>query len=291
MQVVLGGVVAFALMLSAATAAAEGSLNQLLATLPVLDGRIPTYYTGTTDADARAVQRMIEAASDFYTAHLRVQLPIQVALLGPREWAMLELSLPEVRPGPPYIVCIPRGRSHAIHALVAQVSPRSAAVRALGLADEQLAERFVTLLALHDLGHYYAITAFPSAGGPPPGLSDFVESYLTTAFLAERYPEEERVWQTVMAAFLEHLVEPKSRPRLAGDVHVGSMADSYELYLGSLQARVNAVYRHHGAELLDRLRTVWEEGDPAPALRVLEQVSPGFEEWAAQRHRMNGAAH
>ena len=111
-------------------------------------------------------------------------------------------------------------------------------------------------------------------------------SYLTTVFLAERYPQDARIWRTVTTPFREHLAPPTSRPRFAGDVHVGAMVDSYMIYLGSLQARVNEVFRHERAEFLGTLRAVWQQQAGAGTLRILERASPGFQKWAGERHRM-----
>lgn len=70
---------------------------------------------------------------------------------------------------------------------------------------------------------------------------------------------------------------------------MGPMADNYLVYLGRLQQRVDDVHRLHGSGLLERLQSVWQEGDsvdgPGRAMRLLDQSSPGFERWVSQYHR------
>jgi hypothetical protein len=275
-------------------ATAENPFDKLLATLPVLDGRVPTYYSGFGETQARQVQATFEAAADYYTEQTGTALTLQLALLGADERQRLtpseamSLSIPGVRPGPPYIAAIPIGRQNAILPLVTEVGTRTSVLREFGLTEEQLAQRFLILLALHDVGHYYARAAFPSQGAPPPGwLSEFVASYLATTFLSEKHPDDVRIWRTLTAAFPEHL-RPRSRATFDGDFHAASTADIYMCYLGSLQARVNEVHGREGTAFLQKLRAAWKEGAPEDAdsaMRLLDHFSPGFEGWAALHHR------
>ncbi|MGH9371794.1 MAG: hypothetical protein ACRD15_09725 [Vicinamibacterales bacterium] len=270
-------------------AGSSRTVAEVLATLPILEGRVPAYYAAGAHDEARRVQQMMEAAADYYPAAIGAALVVELALIGPNEWRSLNANpvpythfIPGVRPGPPYIVWVPLGRGHALDGFVQQVSRKSAAVRRLVSSPEELSDRFVALAAFHELGHFYARNGF---GDPPGWLSEFVASYLAYAFFSERYPEDARIWEVVCAAFVEH-VAPK--PRVSGDFHAGQLAENYAWYLGSLQVHVNNAHRQHGPGFLPKLKAAWQDrksaGDMRPALRLLEQVAPGFHDWVKAHH-------
>lgn len=282
--------IASALMLWGAGSFGSTSLPEILARLPVLDGAIPAYHIAGARERAPRVQRLFEGAADDYARRLGAAPAVAIALVGPEEWRSLNARpqpygafMPSVLPGIPHLVSIPTGRGHALDVLIHGLMRDSEAVRALGLGVEELGDRFTELSALHEIGHFYARQAF---GSPPAWLSEFVASYLAYAFLAAQHAEAARIWEVVCAASVEH-VRPSSH--VSGDFHVGRMADNYLVYLGRLQARVGEVHGRYGAEFLHALRSAWRQRadaqDAAPAMRLMERASPGFEQWASRHHR------
>jgi hypothetical protein len=273
---------------------ARDSLRDVLVRLPVLEGPVPTYYAAGTEDQARRLQQLIGGAAEYYAAKAGGSLAVEVGLLGPDEWRSVNPRLQpysyfmtSVLPGSPFIISMPTGRGHALDILVRRLARESDAVAALGVSAEKLADSFTGLTALHEIGHFYARSAFEHPNGHPAAwLGEFVASYLAYAFLSERHPEDARIWQTVCAASVQHL-GPHSR--ISGDFHVAQMADNYLVYLGLLQQRVNDVHRQHGEQFVEMLRTVWQQRDSATdtrrAMRLIEGASPGFEQWVSQHHR------
>ena len=278
---------------------AQGDVGRrLLERLPVLEGRVTTYYAGVSSAQAAQTQTLIQDATETYAATTGASLVVELALVGADEWRILHQhqSQPQpythfitsVRPGPPFIIWIPTGRGHALDNLVQPLARDSGMADALGLRPDQIADRFTRLLALHEIGHFYARGAFPNLTTDPAAwwLGEFAASYLTTAFLAAHRHEDARLWQAVCAAAVKHL-RPQSA--ISGDLHAGQMADNYLVYLGRLQQRIDDVRRKHGDSFVSSVRAGWTEHDPAAAsvraMQIVERASPGFTAWVGAHHR------
>jgi hypothetical protein len=276
-------VVACALLFWSAGPLAGTSLRDLLARLPVLEGTVPIFYAGGTRDQAVRVQPLVAGAAEFYSTKTGVALSVEVGLIGPVEWHSFPHPGPtptpynqfitSVAPGSRYIISIPTGGGHALDPLVQQLTRDSEQVRGLGLSAEELSQRFTSLTALHEIGHFYVENAVPSA---PAWLIEFVASYLTTAFLIEHHAEDARIWRTVSLTSAKY-VRPK--PHVSGDFHIALLANNYLVYLGRLQARVDDVYRRHGAAFLEKF------SDAPAAMRLIAHASPGFEAWVGQHHR------
>lgn len=263
------------------------TLDEILSKLSVLEGPVPTYYPSGAQDRAERMQRLMQEVTRYYQTRFQATLTVRLALVGRADVADVNPPfagmLPGTSPGPIHTVVLPVGRGHALDTVVRHVVEQSGALRRSGSSADELSDRLAELATLHELGHRYARAGLD----PAPGwYSEFVASYLASAFLADRRPDDARLWGLFCAAFLEHIT-PHSRP--AGDFHVGIAADSYVWYLGSLQGRVAGVHARYGAGFLQQLKDVLlrraSPDDWEGVRRMLERASPGFTEWSRRHHR------
>ena len=270
----------------------ERRLTDILARLPVLEGRIPAYHATGAREEARRVQGMLEKGVDYYRAKFGMELPFQLALLGPDEWQHMNpkpAPYAQFLPGvtttgspPVNVVMLPVGRGHALDALFQRIagSPPLSTIR---LNPDDLSARFVALVGFHELGHVYARGY--GLVGAPGWLNEFLASYFAYTFLSAEHPEDARIWQLASEAFVQQI---KPQRRALSDIHSGVGAKNYVWYQGSLQVRVEQVHRQLGIEFLHKLRAIRKDREfpqeTTVVLELLEQIAPGFHEWAKLHH-------
>jgi hypothetical protein len=154
---------------------------------------------------------------------------------------------------------------------------------------EALASQFVDLLGFHELGHLLT----DNFGIDPQDLwlDEFLASYWSYAYIAERQPEWKRVFELLGRPLK---IRPKNTSledfeRLYADV------DDLGWYHGMFEARIREEYPQLGLKFLSDLKREFPlttakpvyEGPvtgrmkPAEVLERLEKVAPGFKKWAS----------
>jgi len=259
--------------------------------MPTLDGVVLTYFPEGSHDRASEVQALMEDGVAYFDSTLEVELFVHVALLGPEEWKRLNtppapysLFLPGVAAGPPHIMFLPAERGHALDSLVMKINRESASLQRMAPSSDELSLRYSALVGFHELGHVVARAYELEA--PSSWFNEFLATFLAYAFLRDQSPQDARIWHEVTTSFVEEIEPTKIALE---DIHSGVGVQNYLWYQGSLQVRVDEVYRRQGLAFISQLKSFFASpssvGDsPDDFLHTLEGISPGFESWAKKYH-------
>jgi hypothetical protein len=257
-----------------------------------VDGPIPAHFSPGADERARALQKVLLDASAFYKERLGVAPAFTLALLDPPAWKSVAIGgtpygLPFVAGSPPVMVLPFRQEGAVVTGYMANASRLPADVVKLVEASRRPFAAHVTdmvdLVGYHELGHLYVgeFGIYPHT----VWFNEMLASYFGYAFMAERLPDMARTWEIVSRS--DGGIRPQYRSLADFErLYFGVGADNYIWYQGRFSERVFAIF---AVERLDFLRKV-KNAFPSPAneklasdtlLDRLENIRPGFKEWAA----------
>lgn len=221
-------------------------------------------------------------------------LDFSVAVLNEDDWAA-------VRPrpygaawvsDPPAVVVMPARleRSQIARRYLAGGQRASPALRqalaAQGGTLEQSAQRAADFVGYHELGHVAlrALDLTPSQLQGQHWFNEMLATYAAYAFLRARYPDQARLWQTMVRLNVEG-VQPVFRSLDEFNRRYEEMPrDTYAWYQGSFVARNAEVYETAGLDFLEQVRragfgtnkTYTSAGE---FVKRLETIVPGFQDW------------
>jgi hypothetical protein len=143
--------------------------------------------------------------------------------------------------------------------------------------------RLLDLILLHEIGH--VVVARLKIEPPNRWFNEWLATYLAYAFMRSKHPEDARLWDAMCDA---QLAVYSPQHRTLADFEGGALAnDDYMWYESAFQPQVRATYQARGLGFIGALRqefgtAVTPRPTPAELLARLEEMTPGFKDWAAR---------
>lgn len=268
--------------------------------LPHLEGKVMAYYSpGPGHREhAEQLQHAIQDMNAFYQERLHVQTKAALALVDSKDWTRITgdpYGLP-MDSGSPPVIFMPATSDSPAHGLMAarkQAIPPEALAKFLQenhTTFEAVADEFVDLIGFHELGH--ELTG--SLGIDPKNrwLSEFLASYWSYAYIAERRPE----WKSAYALLGRPSAQRPRNTSLEDFERLYNEVDDYGWYQGMFEVRIQEIYPQAGLTLLTALKKEFPlaQGDapgytlpldkrmkPQELLDRLDKIEPGFKQWGA----------
>ena len=261
--------------------------------LDSLDAGYRVFYSDGYAERAAAMGRLVAASNAFYRDRLGIDVAeLTVALLDPADYERAALpggipyGLPFVNGG---VVVQPADLRvglirDAYAPYEATASPRLVArLGAVGLSYAEALPVMFDAIALHEIGHVQ-VDAY-GLDTKQPWLNEWMATYLGYAFMRVHEPEMAVVWDVVLEAGREGYEPAHTSLDDLNRLYTGVGFENYIWYQNIFQDRVHALYDLHG---LDVVRVVkerladpdWTPETAAELIAALDEVAPGFAEWA-----------
>ncbi|MFN2374883.1 MAG: hypothetical protein ABR545_13830 [Cyclonatronaceae bacterium] len=249
------------------------------------------YYPEGYAGRAEVIARRISASNQFFSDSLGVDVRIRIALLDPENYERGEFlhpyGLPFISGG---VTVLPADLNSG--AVIDMFTPFEATITADNLAVLQKAgftygegkKLMVDLIGLHEIGHEQ-VRAF-GINTRQRWFDELMASYLAYAYLRTMEPRMAVVWDAVTRAGREGYQSNHTSLDDFNRLYTGVGVGDYVWYQNVFHERVRDVYDVHGLafvrEVKNRLgnthlKTITAED----LLAVLEEIAPGFMEWAA----------
>lgn len=274
---------------------AQSNILKVAATLPKIDGKVPVYYPEGFGKTAISLQALLQKAIEYYDEKLGVNIPVTLVLFTAEEDRKLSILsnqprsynhfLPFVNTGSPNVMCLPVGRGSALDSLIQAVSKKSPALKKLKLSSNEISDRFIALVGFHELGHIYMNEL--EINQPFGWYGEMMANYIAYAFLKETSSADAKLWELMNEAFVTYLKPGNSL--LLGEMG-RSGVESYVWMQGNLTLKADEVYQSQGLHFLQqlqRLTNVKLFNDHLSMLLALDQIAPGFKQWADKEHHIS----
>jgi len=273
---------------------AQQDILKIASSLNKLTGKVVVYYPDGLKEHALYTQNIVEKALDFYKANLNIDIPISVAMFGPKEYQAFTMIkwgsaglynqfLPFVAAGPPAVMCLPVGEGSALDSLVHAAVKQSKPLQSIGISPDEISRRFITLVGIHELSHIieHELEIEQEVGW----YKEFMANYIAYAFI-QQMPAEKKISDLINDFFYTKL-NPTEK-------HFGGMfngpSDNYVWWQSSLQKRINEMFPQAGISFINQLanlRNSQQYFDDLYMLLAMEQISPGFLTWAKNDSHIN----
>jgi hypothetical protein len=266
--------------------------------LPVLPGRVPTYYSPGYETRAVELRDEVVRGVDFFEQKLGVAPKIYLAVLDREHWSHVCFT------GAPYGMPSSRGsRSRsglvcfgATQELFDQLARNVRvnlteadleAIESAGVPFEEAMRKRGDSIMYHELGHLY--TGAYGIAVPNQWVNELLANFLATAYESENPVDPPvRTVREIMGRGFDR------RPRPAHisledfeRLYTGMDFQNYVWYQRQLTRRAEEVYEAMGLDFLAQVKAAFppEEQRPVPvqvSLERMESITPGFLEWADQ---------
>jgi hypothetical protein len=274
---------------------AQNNILKVASTLSKKDGKVPVYYPGGFEKTAVSLQALLQKAVEYYDKKLGVNIPVTLVLFTVEEDRKLGVLsnqprsynrfLPFVNTGAPNLMCLPVGRGSALDSLVQAVSKKSSALKKLKMSSTEISDRFIALVGFHELGHIYMNEL--EINHPILWYGEMMANYIAYAFLKDTSPADAELWEWMNEAFVTYLKPGNS---LLLDKMGRSGTESYVWMQGNLTLKADEVYQSQGLPFLQKLKLLTNVkifNDDVSLLLALDQIAPGFKEWADKEHHLS----
>jgi len=277
-----------------ASGQAEPSILERIQRLEVdsLHAGIWVYHSQGYADRAEAVGRQIAASNLFFQESLGAGAEIGIALLDATDYE--RASFPDGYPyGLPFIddavAVMPADlTSGAVIEMYAPFESTASAevvasLQAVELTYAEAKSVMVDLIGLHEVGHAQ-VSAY-GIDAKQPWFNEFLASYFGYAYMRSREPDMAVVWDAVTQAGREGYDPTYSSLDDLNRLYAGVGVGDYVWYQNIFQARIRAVYDLQGLDFLRRVQDrlsdpEWNPESAGELLMVLEEIAPGFVEWA-----------
>jgi hypothetical protein len=249
------------------------------------------YYQEGYAGRAEVIARRISASNQFFSDSLGVDVRIRIALLDPENYERGEFMHPY---GLPFIsggvTVLPADLNSG--AVIDMFTPFEATITAdnlamlqkVGFTYSEAKKMMVDLIGLHEIGHEQ-IRAF-GINTRQRWFDELMASYFGYAYLRSMEPRLAVVWDAVTRAGREGYKSTHTSLDDFNSLYTSVGVGDYVWFQNVFHERVSDVYDEHGLafvrEVKDRLdNTHLKTKTAGELLAVLEEIAPGFMEWAA----------
>jgi hypothetical protein len=254
--------------------------------------RLTVYYDRGHQAKALRLRTLIQDALQFFADSLGVAPELSIAVLERPTWERLIKSgqpygIPGVEGSPP-VAFLPAtddnlaaDDARSLEGAISDSARRL--VAAAGYTWTEASKRYVDVVGLHELGH-----AFAEAYGirvRSMWFNEWLATYFCYAYLKAAQPRTANLWEGVLQGYRD-AVRPEHRTLEAFDrLYFGVGAQNYVWYQARFQQQIERVHATQGVTFLRTLRRAFPRGaapfgSPDELLHRLEELSPGFKQWA-----------
>jgi hypothetical protein len=283
-------VLANVLLLLSLFSNAQQDILKIAASTNKLTGKVEVFYPDNFKEQAIYTQSMMEKAVAFYKATLGIDISVSIVMFGPKEYNQFTLEkwkmagkynqfLPFTAIGSPAVICLPIAEGSALENNVQSDIKENTDYN---LTAAQIRNRLITTIGFHELGHVvlHEMEIEQEVGW----YNEFIANYIGYAFISQ-LPKKEK--KDPGKAALNEVNKPI-------DKHFGGMfkgsSDSYIWWQSSLQRRVDEMFPKPGLSFifqLANLRNNVQYFDDLSILVAMEQISPGFLNWAKREGHIN----
>jgi hypothetical protein len=159
---------------------------------PSAKNKVTFYYSPGYERRVKEIRPLVQDAMRFYERRLNLKVDLSVAVLTKSQWEQITpipYGLPWVSPAP-HVAFLPATGDGVVASglLKSKEFATPGILRKLkssGHTFEQAAAKTVDLIALHELGHVYAIQIGIRPPRPSKWFSEFLASYFAYAYLRE----------------------------------------------------------------------------------------------------------
>jgi hypothetical protein len=261
-------------------------------------GALPVYYSPSYERRAANLAERLEKGVRFFERTLGLSPKIGMVVLSRDDWDWLA-PLPYPTNWSRYVrgtglVGMP-GEEEVANVYIPAMRATVPAATIQGLEagglrfDDAIRAQFDDFV-YHELGHVYTFAS--GIGTPSLWLGELLADYLSIAHAAQDPVRANgRKFEDLGLDWLDKNVKPKYTALADFDrVWVAMPPENYAWYHAQLTRRARAVYEAQGLTFLKQVKDAFPENDKRPAssgdiLTRLEQIAPGFAQWAAALSR------
>lgn len=263
---------------------------------PMLEGRIPVFYSEGFQSRASMLQAQVEEMLRFYRDNLGLDTQLYIAVLNQPDWESVTSLVPYGMigvAGNPPVAGIPAAPGGEIYnsamSLESSLSDEiEQAIQDAGCTYQEAVGIFIDLIAFHEVGHLlideYGINT------PAKWLNELTASYFSYVYMIETNPTFQLVWNQVATNAYLHHVEPDYRTLVDFEklyLRVGS--HNYCWYQAVFNQRVQQIGSSQGIEFIKKMKELFpaqpestDRMEFITLLRRLEAIAPGFQQWIEQ---------
>ena len=271
-------------LLSPCSASSQSTLEKVRAlNLKSLDGPIKTCYPQGYRHRAEANAKLLGQSTGFFEEQFGVSQPFSIALIDSARWVTLTpipYGLPFVS-GPPYVVCLPADSKNILSNTLAEAIEGYDLDQQFAMSNEELVNLYVSLIGFHELGHIYA-----SAYGmsfPNRWTYEFAATYFAYCYLDRHHPKERDMWVETSRTLAKELDARHTSLEDFERLYVKVGVENYAWYQVAFLLQVDQVHQERGVTFLNELKNhPWHSSSASHYLSDMEQMGPGFTDWAQQ---------
>lgn len=269
------------------------SMLDKLRTLPVDTGdySIKVYYSPGGEKKAAELGPMLNDALLYFNRNLNTRLDLRLALLNEDHWRQVRKTpygLPFVDSSTsPAVAVLPVTSGGSVYEFLLDLEENVSQtlkeeVASLGYSWEAFSAKVVDLVAFHEIGHPYA-KAY-GIGLPTLWLNEFVANYFAYLYMYKNAPEMAKVWKLSGDIIYDgHTPKHKTLEEF-NELYSGVGVPNYAWYQAAFEKKANPLVEEKGVSFLHDLKQKFPEDvgniSNEEILNRLEEISPGFKEWA-----------
>jgi hypothetical protein len=260
---------------------------------PSLPGEVPTYYTPGFKKRAQAMQDLLAGQRAFYRMELGSQADLTMAVLNAEQWARLNIrdpyGIPTIPDDPPYLALMPADWNEVHLGMLPDEKDANRLlvkqVQSAGVEWRQTLYRGFDTMIGHEYGH--AVTVAYGIQAPNRWFNEFLATYFLVAYVREKQPQLAFPMHIFFSVGMDY---PHPYTSLADfETHYpisDSLPANYAWYQSMFEKRIEEVYARNGVDFLKRVKVAFPSGGKSDAmsnaevLKKLDEICPGFTEWA-----------
>jgi len=253
-----------------------------------LQGDVTTYFSPNYRERATELQTMIDEAMGFFEDSLHLRRDVILVVLSPENW----LKLTPLPYGIPFaseeasaiVLAAEDGMVTDVFLSLFPLYPeeRIDIIKSAGFSFDDAVRKKVELIGFHELGHLlvrpYGIAT------SSPWLNEFLATYFSYSFMRTKYPHLADMYMA-FAVFPSSYQPGYTSLDEFDKYYTGVGFENYGWYQGIFAEKIAEVFAHRGLGFLADVRDAFPEGSEnlsgAEVLNRLENIYPGFLEWAA----------
>lgn len=259
-----------------------------LATVRALDldtirvGRVSAYHASTDREHAERLAALSEKAAAYFERELGVSFPIHLAVLAPENWFVPYAGGDDEPYGMPW--------AWVDDSLMTAPASLDEGVLIRG-SDNDANLRRVKFVLLHEFGHlankHYLHPDSPRPYSSVRWLEELLATYFAYAFISAQDPEWAETsrgqWIEVVKGYTPDVISLDWS--FMRELPPKDFVRTYAWYQNLLNLRAAELYEAHGLDFLRGLRSElpWDDlgqWTTETVMPHLEQLAPGFQEWA-----------
>lgn len=252
--------------------------------LQSVENGIEAFYSkGYREKAASAAEPLYNSA-DFFEESFGVRESISVAILNREDWnrlTQIPYGLPFVS-GPPYVICIPASADNILSQAIGSALQQSSLEDRYLVSNEEIVELFILMIGFHEVGHVYARSY--GIQFPNKWTFELAATYFAYFYLAQNAELELELWLEAAATLEKNIAPAFTTIEDFETLYTKVGVENYAWYQVVFLYRVEEIYEQQGKQFLEVLKNHNWVPSSSHHLLEMEQLAPGFQEWADHYH-------